>query len=296
MVQAANEEFEGDAEKFQKLVEDVEKPLYKDCKKYTKLSTIVMLFNIKAKNGWSDKSFSEVLTLFAVMLPENNELPSSFNEAKRSIFSFGIEYQKIHACPNDCILYINEYKDANTCPTCGRPRYKVKKNTANQGNEDAKKGVLAKMLWYFPPFPRFQRWFRSVQITKDLRWHANEREIDGQLRHPADSPTWKLVDEKWPHFGSESRNLRLPLSADGINPYNSLNSRYSCWLVILSTYNLPPWLCMKRKFMMLTLLIPSPKQLGKDIDVYLAPLIDDLKNYGRMGLRLMMHIKKTMLH
>ncbi|XP_062005957.1 uncharacterized protein LOC133723145 [Rosa rugosa] len=34
---------------------------------------------------------------------------------------------------------------------------------------------------------------------------------------------------------------------------------------------------MKRKFMMLTLLISGPKQPGNDIDVYLKPLIDDLK-------------------
>ncbi|KAL6125644.1 hypothetical protein ACLB2K_073699 [Fragaria x ananassa] len=34
---------------------------------------------------------------------------------------------------------------------------------------------------------------------------------------------------------------------------------------------------MKRKFMMLSLLISGPKQPGKDIDVYLQPLIDDLK-------------------
>ncbi|GJT22137.1 hypothetical protein Tco_0892074 [Tanacetum coccineum] len=34
---------------------------------------------------------------------------------------------------------------------------------------------------------------------------------------------------------------------------------------------------MKESSFMLTLLIPGPKSLGKDIDVYLRPLIDDLK-------------------
>ncbi|GJR19175.1 RNA-directed DNA polymerase, eukaryota [Tanacetum coccineum] len=37
------------------------------------------------------------------------------------------------------------------------------------------------------------------------------------------------------------------------------------------------WLCMKESSFMLTLLIPGPKSPGKDIDVYLRPLIDDLK-------------------
>ncbi|GJY34507.1 hypothetical protein Tco_0418976 [Tanacetum coccineum] len=49
------------------------------------------------------------------------------------------------------------------------------------------------------------------------------------------------------------------------------------WPVILKTYNLPSWLCMKESSFMLTLLIPGPKSPGKDIDVYLRHLIDDLK-------------------
>ncbi|KAL8118864.1 hypothetical protein AgCh_016379 [Apium graveolens] len=34
---------------------------------------------------------------------------------------------------------------------------------------------------------------------------------------------------------------------------------------------------MKRKYIMLTLLIPGPKEAGNNIDVYLQPLIEDLK-------------------
>ena len=46
--------------------------------------------------------------------------------------------------------------------------------------------------------------------------------------------------------------------------------------VTLCIYNLPPWLCMKRKFIMMPVLIQSPKQPGNDIDVYLRPLVDEL--------------------
>ncbi|GJZ96228.1 hypothetical protein Tco_0668562 [Tanacetum coccineum] len=59
--------------------------------------------------------------------------------------------------------------------------------------------------------------------------------------------------------------------------YSSLKRRVSMWSVILTTYNLPSWLCMKESSFMLTLLITGPKSPGKDIDVYLRPLIDDLK-------------------
>ena len=77
-------------------------------------------------------------------------------------------------------------------------------------------------------------------------------------------------------FCLDPRNLRFGLSSDGFNPFKDLSSRYSCWPVILVTYNLPPWLCMVREILMLTLLIPGPKQPGNDIDVYLEPLVEDL--------------------
>ena len=96
-------------------------------------------------------------------------------------------------------------------------------------------------------------------------WHAKDKEYDGKLRHPSNSLAWKLVDHMWPDFAFEPRNLRLALSIDGINPHKSMSSRHSCWPVILILYNLPPWLCMKRKFMMLSLLISGPRQPGKNI-------------------------------
>ncbi|XP_074369151.1 uncharacterized protein LOC141710442 [Apium graveolens] len=104
------------------------------------------------------------------------------------------------------------------------------------------------------------------------------------MRHPADSPSWRNIDYRWPAFGSESRNIRLALSAYGINPHtNGLVNRYTCWPVVLVTYNLPPWLCMKRKFMMLSVLVSGPHEPGNNIDVYLQPLIDDLKKLWEEG-------------
>ena len=41
---------------------------------------------------------------------------------------------------------------------------------------------------------------------------------------------------------------------------------------------------MKAMFSMLTLLIPGPNALGKEIDVYLRPLVDDLKELWVDGI------------
>ena len=62
-----------------------------------------------------------------------------------------------------------------------------------------------------------------------------------------------------------------------MNPFGDLSSSHNTWLVILTIYNLPPWLCQKHRYLLLTMLIYGPRQLGNDIDVFLEPLIEDMK-------------------
>ena len=42
---------------------------------------------------------------------------------------------------------------------------------------------------------------------------------------------------------------------------------------------------MKEMFFMLSLLIPGPQALGRDIDVYLRPLIEELKELWHEGVQ-----------
>ena len=154
------------------------------------------------------------------------------------------------------------------------------------GDDDgSKKGVPLKVMWYLPIVPRFKRLFANEVEAKKLRWHCDEKISDGRyLRHPADSPQWKKTDSMFPEFGGESRNLRLGLCTDGFNPFGSLSSTHSAWPVLLVIYNLPPWLCTKRKYVMMSMMISGPKQPGNDIDVYLAPLIEDFKTLWEEGV------------
>jgi hypothetical protein len=86
--------------------------LYQGCKKkYSKLSATLALLRFKVANGLSNKGFTEMLGLFKEILPEDNVLPRSMNEAKKIVYPLELEVQKIHACVNDCILYHGEYKD-----------------------------------------------------------------------------------------------------------------------------------------------------------------------------------------
>jgi hypothetical protein len=55
------------------------------------------------------------------------------------------------------------------------------------------------------------------------------------------------------------------------------NSTHSTWLIVLMIFNLPPWLCNKQKYIMMSGLIPRPHQPRNDIDTYFRPLVEDLK-------------------
>nr|XP_043625896.1 uncharacterized protein LOC122597363 [Erigeron canadensis] len=268
-------------EKLQELFVEAKNDLY-DGSKYSKLSAVLELFNLKASNGWSDKSFTSLLKFLKKILPEANTLPISIYEAKKIICPMGLGYQRIAACPNDYMLYRNEYEDLHACVTCGTSRYKKE---PDEPFDDVKKnGPPAKVLWYFPIIPRLQRLFASKKEARLMRWHFDERKKDGKIRHVADSPQWRNSNNKFLDFGNEIRNIRFGLSSDGINPFGNMSSRYSTWPVFLCIYNLPPWLCMKRKYIMMSLLISGPKQPGNNIDIYLAPLIDDMKDLWGPGI------------
>ena len=97
------------------------------------------------------------------------------------------------------------------------------------------------------------------------------------MRHPVDGKKWKELDEKNPNFASESRNIQLGLAADGFNPFGNFSLSYGIWPMVMTAYNLPPWLCTKDPYKMLTLLIPGCNSPAR-------PLVDELKELWDEGV------------
>nr|CAD40434.3 OSJNBa0035B13.7 [Oryza sativa Japonica Group] len=244
-----------------------------------KLDTTLEFLQWKAKNGVSDKAFGDLLKLIKNILPEGNKLPETTYEAKKIVCPLGLEVQKIHACPNDCILYrAEEYENLEACPVLKALRYKIRREDPGEvDGQPTKKRIPAKVMWYFPIIPGLRRLFRNKGNARMMRWHAEEHQQDGILRHPADGSQWQNIDRKFKDFGKYTRNIRFGLSTDGMNPFGEMSSGHSSWPVTMCIYNLLPWLCMKRKYIMMPIIIQGPKQPGNDIDVYIRPLVEDLK-------------------
>nr|XP_025880314.1 uncharacterized protein LOC107280544 [Oryza sativa Japonica Group] len=96
------------------------------------------------------------------------------------------------------------------------------------------------------------------------------------MSHPVDGEAWQDFDREYPDFAKEARNLRLGLATDGFNPFGNFNTKYSMWPVFVVPYNLPPWACMDQSNLMMALLIPGPCSPGKDFDLFLQPLVEEL--------------------
>ncbi|KAK1663854.1 hypothetical protein QYE76_052013 [Lolium multiflorum] len=230
---------------------------------------------MKAKHGWTDTSVDDILEYVKDLLPAGNTCPGSLAEAKRITCPLDLPHEKYHACINDCIMYRKEHVDKTKCPVCDAERYKK-----------GKKKAPRKVVWYFPLAPRLQRFYADRKEAKLMRWHAERKEAvlndedrieHPVLTHPSDASQWKALDNEFGSFGAEPRNIRLGASTDGFNPFGNQSSTHSTWPVFVWIYNLPPWLCMKRKYIQMSMLIQGPTQPGNDINMYLELLKEELE-------------------
>ena len=59
------------------------------------------------------------------MLPQPNSVPANIYQVKKVISPMTMGVEKLHACPNHCILFCGEiFKSLDKCFRCGASRYK----------------------------------------------------------------------------------------------------------------------------------------------------------------------------
>ena len=253
----------------EELYEQCTTPLYTGSKCSVVSATIVIM-NMCVVFGVSNNFTSELLRYLSEdLLPADNKLPRSQYAAAKTIRKLGMNYNNIHACPDGCVLYDREHAELNECPMCAKSRWMEGTNS-----------VPSKVIRHFPLIPRLKRMWRSPEIAGMLTGYKKRVSEDGLMRSVVDSPAWKHIDNDiaFDNFGSESRNMRLALALDGVNPFKLSNTNWSTWPVLILIYNLEPWFVTKKFFISLCILI-SGKRSPNDgnIDVFLRPLLDELK-------------------
>ena len=53
-----------------------------------------------------------------------------------------------------------------------------------------------------------------------MYYHARNKIQDDVIRMPTYGSTFRDMEEKWPHFKEEPRNLRISLVSYGVNPFS----------------------------------------------------------------------------
>jgi hypothetical protein len=112
-------------ENFREMKQVIIDSLYKDCSKHW----MVLRFNLqmlmlKARHGWSDTRFNDLLRILTDTYPEGYKVPANTYQAKKLIWPVTMKLKKFHACPNHCILYQGKYENLQSCLHCGTSRYK----------------------------------------------------------------------------------------------------------------------------------------------------------------------------
>ena len=117
-------------------------------------------------------------------------MPKSSYEVKNIISELGLGYEKIHVCPNSCMLFWKECEHDDICKVCGASRWEeneISFNVLPSMSLKKKHKKEKKIMRWFPLKPRLLRFFMCSKTENFMRCHFDQRIDDGYLRHPADA-------------------------------------------------------------------------------------------------------------
>ena len=248
---------------------------------FSRFSFLAGLLYIKSHYRVSNNYFDALLVLLSDAFSSSN-VPKSCEEAHKYIRELGQGYESIHVCEYNYVLFWGDHEELQACAKCKESRWE---------DADGSKRVPHKVLRHFPLIPRLQRIFVARGTAADAEWHKTKREKKtGEMSHLADGEAWQHFDRKHKTFADDPRNLRLAIAIDGFNPFGNFSSTYSMWPILVTPLNLPPWECANPSNCFMSLLILGPTSPGKDFDVFLEPLIEELKELWKGVNTILMYL------
>jgi hypothetical protein len=108
---------------------------------------------IKSKFTFSNKCYKELLSLINDVLPSNHKMSKDMYQSKKLLSTLDLEYEKIDACENNCMLFYKEHKDETKCLKCDKSRFV---EVVNEDGEKVTLKVAHKQLCYMPLMARMK--------------------------------------------------------------------------------------------------------------------------------------------
>ena len=226
--------------------------------------------------GISKSAFSRLLYILnAFILPTENNLPQTYDNLQKKIKPFLSPIVDYHCCVNDCVVFRDsdsgKYSKLLKCPMCNEDRYE-------HGTK-----IPRKRFKYLPLENRVRRLFADPKTSKLLQNHTSSTctsNIASDIHH---SEAWKSLYSSTGIFTGDSRSLSFAVCLDGLNPFSREKNSYSTCPIILTILNLPPYVRRQAGSMMLTGLIPGPRE-PKNTNPYVDVLVDDIMHLNTLTI------------
>ena len=234
-----------DAIDFEKMMQECTDPVYKGSRE-TRMQSGIVLMTLSTVYGVFDTFLS---ALASTLLPLNNSLPRTAYELKNMIRRLGLDHERIDLCPDRHVLYEGDvHGNLQKCPQCQHPRYV-------RGSSSMPHSITR----YFPLTTKLKRLYRCPKIAGLLNHFEGMPAGGNIMRSVVDSLQWKEVSRLYPEFENLGSNLRLGLVANEVCPHRNQSSKHSIWIILIVIYSFLPWLCTKKFFLNLSLLISGLK-------------------------------------
>jgi hypothetical protein len=174
-------------------------------------------------------------------------------------------------CPMCYFVYRCESATCSSCPECDEPRF----------GEDGK----ARQQFYYRSLSCWVKtMFSTSAIASKVSYHASHRNNNGEICDFQDGEVYaKAMQDR--RFANEPRNLLLGLVTDGFLPFAD-DKKYSCWPLVITCYNFPPWARYLLGMTTLLGVVPGSRLDGSKLNLqpFLQILVDEILFIDTVGL------------
>ena len=186
---------------------------------------------------------------------------------KRLLKLVNIMPEFIDICINSCMAFTGRFINNLSCNHCGESRY-----ISNLSQERKSRKVLS----YFSLIDRLKIQYNDPARSQLLRYrdeYISDANYDNSnIGDVFDGNLYKeLVMEG---FFEDKRDVALIGSTDGYQIFRQKTD--DCWVIMLINANLPPFERVKKENLLISTIVPGPKQ-PKDFNSFLQPIFDELK-------------------
>lgn len=232
------------------------------------LTAIGERFATYTRTNMSKTTMSNLLCMEHDTLPQPNQLPRSYYEARKLISPYLIPVRTYDACINHCVVYRNssdskQYARKTECPVCMEPRY-------------TRSGRSKRQLKYLPVGPRLARIYGNESLAAIMHNDISTN-IPFQMTDIQDSPEYRKLFTSNGYFAGDKNGIVVGLEADGVAPYHSYNQTYSFTVVTMPVFNIMRKYRMLFRNIFIVMIIPgNNKSEASCQDAYIEILVDEL--------------------